>query len=264
MPARYEEIANDLQRQIEEGLLLPGQQIKTEKALMEEYDAARNTVREAISRLRVLRLLESRQGRGNFVVKPPEKFRITLTPEEDTGFSGGEGQAWVAEADKQHRRASTSTPDVLVKPADALMSKALDVPEGEQLIGRHQRRYITNEAGNPVPWSMQTSYYPFSFVQRGAVELMNAVDIEKGTMAYLKEALGIQQARYKDFLSVRPPEDEERSFFDLPAEGSVWIFVHRRTAYDTTDRPCRYTLTVYPTDRNEFIIEARLPIDDSQ
>jgi GntR family transcriptional regulator len=263
MLARYEEIANDLQRQIEEGLLIPGQQIKTEKALMEEYDAARNTVREAIGRLKVLRLLESRQGRGNFVVRPPEKFRITLTPEEDTGFSGGEGQAWVVEAQKQKRKATTSTPDVLIKPADALMSRELGVAEGEQLIGRHQRRYITNEAGNPVPWSMQTSFYPFSFVQRGAVELMNAVDIEKGTMSYLKEALGIQQARYKDFLSVRPPEDEERSFFDLPAEGSVWVYVHRRTAFDIEGRPCRYTLTVYPTDRNEFVIEARLPIGDT-
>jgi GntR family transcriptional regulator len=185
MPARYEEIANDLQRQIEQGLLAPGAQ----------------------------------------------------------------------------REATTSTPEVLIKQADPLIGRELGVPEGEPLIGRHQRRYLTNESGNPVPWSMQTSYYPFSFVQQGADRLMNAMDMEEGTMSYLSMALGVQQARYKDFLSVRPPEDEERSFFDLPAEGSVWVFVHRRTAYDTENRPCRYTLTVYPTDRNEFIIEAHLPVD---
>jgi GntR family transcriptional regulator len=108
---------------------------------------------------------------------------------------------------------------------------------------------------------MQTSYYPFSFVDRGADRLMRAQDIPEGTMAYLEQVLSVRQARYKDLLSVRPPDDEERSFFDLPAEGSVWVYVHRRTAYDTEGHPCRYTMTVYPTDRNEFIIEAALPSD---
>ncbi|MFI0357719.1 GntR family transcriptional regulator [Actinomadura sp. 9N407] len=262
MAARYEEIADDLQKKIKEGALRPGQQIRTEKELMADYGAARNTVRDAINRLKVLRLVESRQGSGNFVVKPPELFQITLTPEEDTGFSGGEGEAWVAEAGKQDRVARTSAPQVLIEQADELQSRLLDVPEGADLILRHQRRYMTDESDEDIPWSMQTSYYPFSFIERGAVALMKGQDILEGTMAYLAEKLEIRQARYKDVLSIRPPDETEREFFRLPTESSVWVYEHKRTAYDTEDRPCRFTVTVYPTDRNEFVIEARLPLND--
>ncbi|GLW65406.1 transcriptional regulator [Actinomadura rubrobrunea] len=259
---RYEEIAADLREKIREGHLRPGQQLKTEKELAAEYGAARNTIRDAITRLKALRLLETRPGRGTFVVQPPEIFRITLTPEEDTGFSGGEGKAWVREARKQERKAATSPPVVEIQQADKLKGEALDIPEGGDLVGRHQRRYISDKDGNSIPWSMQTSYYPFEFVERGATELMRPKDIEEGAMSYLEEKLGIRQAAYKDVLRVRPPDENETKFFDLPPEGSVQIVEHRRTAYDVDGRPCRYTITVYPTDRNEFVIEAKLPLVD--
>jgi GntR family transcriptional regulator len=261
---RYEEIANDLKTQILAGDLRPGQQLPTEKELAAEYDAARNTIRDAVNRLKSLRLLETRPGKGTFVVVPPKVFQITLTPEEDTGFSGGEGKAWVAEAEKQGRRAKAPSLKVEIQQADEVMGEALEVAEGEDLVSRHQRRYISDDEDDEkeIPWSMQTSYYPFTFVDQGATELMRAKDIEQGTMAYLEEKLGIRQVRYKDVLSVRPPDEDEMKFFDLPVEGSVQVFEHRRTAYGTDDRPCRYTITVYPTDRNEFVIEAKLPLAD--
>ncbi|MEW2358541.1 GntR family transcriptional regulator [Spirillospora sp. NPDC029432] len=259
MPARYEEIAADLQKKIKAGELKPGQRLKTEKELMAEYGSARNTVRDAINRLKVLRLVQSRQGSGNFVVKQPELFKITLTPEKETGFSGGEGEAWTTEASKQGRDAWVSSTKVLIEQADETQSRELGINEGDDLILRHQRRYITDEADEDVPWSMQTSYYPFSFVERGAAALKKRQDIEEGTMAYLEEKLGIRQDRYTDTLWIRPPDEDERDFFKLPAESSVWVYEHKRTVYDTEDRPCRYTVTVYPTDRNEFVIEARLP-----
>jgi len=43
----YRQIAEDLREQIESGVLQPGQQLRTERALREGYCASRNTVRDA-------------------------------------------------------------------------------------------------------------------------------------------------------------------------------------------------------------------------
>ncbi|MFC5180150.1 GntR family transcriptional regulator [Actinomadura harenae] len=258
MPARYEEIAADLRRRIRDGELKPGERLKTEKQLAEEYDAARNTVRDAVARLKALRLVESRPGLGTFVVEPPVKFPITLTPSEDTGFSGGEGRAWVDEVAKQQRQAKTSVPTVEIKQADEPQARELDIEIGDMLVVRHQQRFITNN-GSDVPWSLQTSFYPIALLDRGATRLQRPEDIAEGTVAYLEETLGIRQASYRDRIWVRTPNEVEIRFFDMPPEGTVPVFVHRRVVTDTEGNPCRYTLTVYPTDRNEFMIESEPP-----
>ncbi|WP_026415655.1 GntR family transcriptional regulator [Actinomadura oligospora] len=262
MAARYEEIAADLQRKIHDGELGPGEQLPTEQELAREYGAARNTVRDAVQRLKNQRLVESRPGLGTFVVEPPVKFSITLTPSEDTGFSGGEGRAWVDEVAKQRRQAKTSVPTVEIKQADEPQARELEIEIGDMLVVRHQQRFITDDGGD-VPWSLQTSFYPIDLVDRGATRLQRPEDMPEGTVAYLEETLGIRQARYRDQIWVRTPNEVEIRFFDMPAEGTVPVFVHRRVVTDTEGNPCRYTLTVYPTDRNVFVIESELPLDDS-
>ncbi|MEV5569131.1 GntR family transcriptional regulator [Spirillospora sp. NPDC052269] len=262
MTARYEEIAADLRQKIHDGDLAPGEQLKTEAELANEYGAARNTVREAVQRLKVQRLVESRPGLGTFVVEPPVKFSITLTPSEDTGFSGGEGRAWVDEVAKQQRQAKTSVPTVEIKQADEPQARELDIEVGDMLVVRHQQRFITDDDGADVPWSLQTSFYPIELVDRGAMRLQRPEDIAEGTVKYLEETLGIRQASYRDQIWVRTPNEVEIRFFDMPSEGTVPVFVHRRVVTDTEGNPCRYTLTVYPTDRNVFVIESELPLGD--
>ncbi|TDD76720.1 GntR family transcriptional regulator [Actinomadura rubrisoli] len=263
MPSpRYQEIADTLREKIEHGDLTPGEQLPTEKELANEYDTARNTIRDAIAQLKVLQLLETRPGKGTYVVEKPEVFRVTLTPEQKTGFSGGEGEAWIAEVSKVGRRATASKPNVEIKTGDRAKASALRVDSDESLIGRHQQRFITNSDGTPIPWSLQTSYYPFSFVERGATKLLRNEDIVEGTVAYLQATLGIKQASYRDGLSVRAPDKVETDFFNLPPGGGVQVFEHRRTTYDTDGTPCRHTITTYRTDRNIFVIEAEMPADD--
>ena len=43
------------------------------------------------------------------------------------------------------------------------MATALRIPEGAEVISRHERRFIDG-----TPWSMQTSYYPMEFADRAA------------------------------------------------------------------------------------------------
>jgi GntR family transcriptional regulator len=139
----------------------------------------------------------------------------------------------------------------------------LGVPEGTPVVSRHERRFIRSKrASQPTaldseesPWSMQTSFYPRSFALHGAERLLDNEDIEEGTVEYLKGTLGLTQAGYRDWITVRVPKNDEVGFFGLPPDGRVPVFEIFRTAFDQNGRPMRVTVTIFPVDRQQFIID---------
>ncbi len=78
-----EQLANALVLGIKEGHLKPGQRLPTEAALVERFGVSRTVVREALSRLKTLGLLESRQGSGAYILEPGQhdSERLVLTPD---------------------------------------------------------------------------------------------------------------------------------------------------------------------------------------
>lgn len=66
----YEQLSAHLRRQIEEGVLVAGGQIPSEKQLVQQYNVSRITVRKSIERLVEEGLLIKRQGKGTYVAFP--------------------------------------------------------------------------------------------------------------------------------------------------------------------------------------------------
>lgn len=66
-PKLSEEIAGQLRQLIQGGDLLPGAQLPTENAMIEQFGVSRTVVREAVSALSADGLVNARQGRGVFV-----------------------------------------------------------------------------------------------------------------------------------------------------------------------------------------------------
>jgi GntR family transcriptional regulator len=242
----YRAIADDLRRQIETGELRPGQQLRTEIELRDHYNASRNTIRDAIKLLVTRGLIETRPGQGTFVVETITPFVTTLT-EDPVAARRGEGDTYKKEVGAQLRRPKASQPEVGIQEAGPPTAELL-LPEGATVVSRHQQRYIDG-----IPWSLQTSFYPMSLAQK-AVKLMQAGDIQEGTVFYLRDKLGIKQAGYRDTITVRAPDSVETAFFKLPEDGRISIIETRRTAFDEQGTPVRLTVSVYPADRNQFAV----------
>jgi GntR family transcriptional regulator len=250
----YRQIAEDLRQQIETGELAPGAQLRTELELREKYDASRNTVRDAIKWLISRGLVETRPGQGTFVVDEMIPFITTLTGEPRTA-SGGEGNTYLREVTAQFRRPRDTLPRVEIQTAE--YSPELKLPAGTSVVSRHQQRYIDD-----TPWSLQTSFYPMSFVEDGAIRLLQASNIDEGTVEYLEGALGIKQVGWRDTITVRTPDEVEVAFFKLPDDGRVSVIETRRTAFSEVGKPVRLTVSVYPADRNQFaVIVGQVPAD---
>lgn len=244
----YRQIADALRGQIETGELAPGSQLPTEIELREAHNASRNTIRDAIKVLTTRGLVETRPGQGTFVVERISPFVTTLT--QVLGSDGsGEGSPYIQEVTAKRRKARASDVRVEIRMVDDRMARELQLAVGDTVVGRHQRRFIDEKA-----WSLQTSFYPMRLIQAGANRLIEASNIAEGTVEYLKAAIHVEQAGWRDTLTVRAPDVNETAFFGLPGDGRVSVIETRRTAFDKTGQPIRLTVSAYPADRNEFVI----------
>jgi GntR family transcriptional regulator len=242
----YRQIAEQLRRQIEVGELAPGARLRTERELMEKYHASRNTIRDAIKWLLPRGLVETRPGQGTFVARKIVPFITTLTGDP---AAGSDGDIYLNEVKATLRAPELSQPRVEIQQADSTLAVELRSADGAIVVSRHQERHIDG-----TPWSLQTSFYLLTLVERGATQLIQAMAIPQGTVEYIRETVGIKQAGYRDTVMVRPPGATEAHFFRLPDDGRVSVIEIRRTAFDETGMPFRVTVSVYPADRNLFAV----------
>ena len=91
-------------------------------------------------------------------------------------------------------------------------------------------------------------------VEQGAMKLLQAQNIDEGAVAYLSEN-GAKLAGWRDKIKVRAPDKPETDGFRLPDDGRIAVIETRRTGYDTDGKPFVLTVSVYPADRNEFVID---------
>jgi GntR family transcriptional regulator len=262
----YLQIADDLRQRIEQGAALPpegdapadvapdgqlptalrpGCRLPTELGLSDAYSASRNTIRDAIKRLTSLGLVETRQGQGTFVTRKIDPF-VTVLSTDPLAPKGAEGATYLSDVNSSHRNARVGGLKVEVQAPPVEVSRRLRISPTTQVVSRHEQRYVDD-----IPWSLQTSFYPVDFATDGATRLLMAKDIAEGTVRYIAEVLGRRQVGYRDWITARSPDVNEQSFFELAHDATVFVLF--RTAFDQTGTPLRVTVTVYPTDRNQFI-----------
>jgi GntR family transcriptional regulator len=243
----YRFIADDLREKIKKGQLKPNAKLSTEGELSDQYEASRNTVREAIRRLTDEGLLEARPGQGTFVARKIDPFVTVLTADPKTGFGGGETAAYLSKVRQEHRVPTSTVPRVEVVTVSDEVADLLDIPREAQVVSRSQDRYIDD-----VPWSRQTSFYLMDFITKGATKLLMAVDIEEGSVRYLDDEIGVRQTGYRDWITGRLATEQEQSFFGIGHNAAV--FVDSRVAFDQHNTPMRLTVTIFPVDRNQLIV----------
>ncbi len=76
--------------------------------------------------------------------------------------------------------------------------------------------------------------------------------MKRAACAISASEIGIRQVGYRDWITARSPDATEQAFFGLAHDATV--FENFRTAFDQTGTPLRVTVTVFPADRNQFII----------
>jgi GntR family transcriptional repressor for pyruvate dehydrogenase complex len=71
-------VAEQILRAIKKGIYKPGDKLPPERVLAEEMGVSRNSIREALSALQVLNIVESKSGDGTYIKKSVENIDIEL------------------------------------------------------------------------------------------------------------------------------------------------------------------------------------------
>jgi GntR family transcriptional regulator len=247
----WRRIADDLRQKIESGELgSDGRPLPTELELQGLYSASRNTVRDAIKWLAARDLVYTRSGQGTFVNRKPDPFVTRFGLDLESGKA--ESEAFEVAVRNQRRAPVVTVPRVEIQKSEdnPLAGAELRLPHGASMVCRHQQRLIDSD-----PYSLQTTFYPMSLVQAGAIRLIQAEDIVEGAVAYIEEAAKVRQVGWRDRFTVRAPDATEVAFFSLPDDGRVAVLQIIRTGFDQNGQPFRVTITTYPADRNQFVQE---------
>jgi DNA-binding GntR family transcriptional regulator len=240
--AAYVQIAEDLRGKIKSRAIKPGGQLPSELELRDRYQASRNTVLDAIKKLKDEGLVETRPGQGWFA-------RVRIVPFVNS-LDWGDGAA-IEQANASGRSPRVTPPTVSLQAATSEMAERLRVSVGTAMIVRRQEWFLDD-----VPWKLQDVWVPRARFDEGAHRLLMAEDISQGLGTYLRETLGLLPASASFFFLPRKPCDEECKFFGFPAEGEIPYVVELiRTASmaeDAGPRPLYAVIGVYAGDRNRF------------
>lgn len=82
---RARQVTDALADYVENAQLQAGERLPTERALMEQLQVGRSTIREAISHLQALGVIETRKGSGTYLLKPVSKATIHMPLSLDAG-----------------------------------------------------------------------------------------------------------------------------------------------------------------------------------
>ena len=141
----YQQVAEDLKNRIEQGEFCSGQSIPSEAKLCEQYEVSRITIRNAIAELVEQEILVKYQGKGVFVRTP--KISSSLTT-----FKG-----FTYFCQENHIKTYTKILENKVVSANAVMTKKLELKDGEKLVYLKRLRHV-----NDRPVMIEHVYLPYS------------------------------------------------------------------------------------------------------
>jgi GntR family transcriptional regulator len=242
----YRQLADALRAAIESGEFSEGEQLPSERTLMEQSGTARGTVRQAIAQLKVEGLIEIEHGRGAFVRRRPMVRRVAH--DRFTRRHREEGRAaFLAEMASEGRTPQVEVLEVGPQQAAPDVVARLGL-EGDLKVLVRRRRYLAD--GQPM--ELATSFIPWKLAK--GTQMARSNTGPGGIYARLEEA-GHRLAKFSEDVTARmPTPDEVRALRLVPG---VPVITVTRTAVDTEGQAVEVCDTVMAADR--YVLSYELP-----
>lgn len=246
--AVYLQIADQIRGQIQDGSLVPSQQLPSERQLMEGFATARGTVREALGVLKAEGLVVSEHGRGVFVRAKPKIRRKAntrfLRSHREAGLA-----AFLAETESEGKIANVEMLRLGPETPPEIVMDGLRLQAGDKVLVR-SRRYLAD--GFPV--ELATSYVPWDLAE--GTPMVEPNSGPGGVYARLEER-GHRLSHFIEEVGARMPTPDELRQLQL-APG-VPVMALMRTAFDVEGRPVEMCDTTMAADR--FVLTYNFPAE---
>jgi len=230
----YVQLRDALQKQIEQGVWVPGDQLPGDQELCEVYGVSRTVVRQALQELSFQGSIVRHRGRGTFVAEP--KIRSTSLVHSLMGFQ----EDMVDRGLELHNEVL----DKVMLPADSKIAKYLDLESMDPIVKLERLRFVEGE-----PIVHVTSFLPYDLCPT----IMNADLSEHSLYAFLDGECGLRVARGRRGIEAIAVNEREARLLQIEA-GSPVIRMES-ISYLQDGRPIEYFDALFRGDRSRFELE---------
>ncbi|MFG1954741.1 GntR family transcriptional regulator [Micromonospora sp. NPDC048830] len=244
---KYQRIADELRREIKDGLYGPGERLPPETALLERFRTSfpglsLQTMRNAIGVLRGEGLVEARHGVGTFVA---QNRRLQRRSRFRYGRARNDRQLLTS-----HLRHEITEVGRITPPERIALLAALE-PGTEMVVRR--RTLFNRDTGKPQ--ELGASYLPLSFAAGSYLEAREVVP--KALFLCVEDLSGKRYAHARDHWQWRMPSTAEAEALRISASRGVLHLVHVARAADQT--LLEVSESIWPADSIEIIDEYDIP-----
>lgn len=208
---RYAQIADDLGRQIDAGILGPGMPLPTQAELCAEFKVTRPTIGAVLRELERRGRIGTMKNRGSFVL-PPTPTRVISGDRYELDLAAALAGATPDPTDPTLPRAKVSEVQ-----ADEQVARLFNIPVGTPLVCRE---WVSREGGRPV--QITRTYLPLDLVPDRAAPLLG---VGGSPMPYLV-SVGVRPAEVTEVVASRAPTHDEESVLQ-PGTGQVFALTRR-------------------------------------
>lgn len=235
---RYEVIADELRARINAGAYSKTGKLPSERELSEEYETARNTVRDAIQVLRAEDLVESRGGSGVYL-RSFQRIKRDAVERLSRKHWGAGRAVWDKDLGSRDRSEEVTVKKV-TPPAEIAGTLGI---KGKKALMRSR---VFQSEGRKI--QRATSWYPVDLVDGTAITQQDTGP--GGSYARLDE-IGHGPARYREEIKIRLPLSAEAKVLGVTMSTPV-VFI-MRTAFDSEGRPVEVNEMMLDSDSYTLI-----------
>jgi GntR family transcriptional regulator len=254
MPKAYEEIADDLRRQIEAGTWGPGDRLPSEEDLRQEYGKGMPTIRQALAELLAEGLIDKQHGRGTFVRTPRSRVYRTNERHQWEKDRARESQDVREKTGATEHDTGLTVTDLVFSAkyrdieATAELAEVFEVPGGTPMV---ERVYQTRYAKEPAPFNISRSYLLRDLVASNPALLDETNEPWPGGTQNQLLTVGVELDRVVERIIVaRPPTQEEAK--SLGMSPGMAVIILRKACVDTNGRVVEVSYITLPGDRTEL------------
>jgi GntR family transcriptional regulator, N-acetylglucosamine utilization regulator len=226
----YYQIQQFLLKEIDSGVLKPGEAISSEQEISARMKVSRMTVRQALKSLCSQGILYSQRGKGTFVsaIKLEKNFRNVLSFSEEMRKSG--------------TRPSSTVLSFAVEQPDIKTAEGLQIRTDEWVISLRRLRMA-----NEIPMAIEWTHLPVHLCP----DLLETFDPHTSLYEKLAKHYGIHIAVTEEVAEAAVANAEESRLLQINKCSPVFHFV--RTSYLRDGKPVEYVNSTYRGDRYRLV-----------
>lgn len=232
----YTRIAQELRRNILEGVYKPGEQVPTEAALSERFGVNRHTLRRAISLLASEGLLRVDQGRGTFVAD--------IAPVAAVRYPIGERVRFSETLREQGIEPRYEMIRAIELPANTRMAERMELPSGES-VAMVERLGLADSR----PLKIASSYFPL----RRFPDILDRLKEVQSISRLFAHVYRCDHLRRATMVTAQTVSPEDARLLGIAYNSPILVAEAINT--DETGKIIEYGVTRFRADRTELVVQ---------